>query len=82
MNSCCIGNYHPVDVGDTLRDGQYKVLRKLGYGPRSTICLVRDNKSNTYVAVKTVTADGSTGDELRQVTLHKHLEAYRVGGVK
>lgn len=37
------GGLHPLRVGDTLRDGRYKVLRKLGYGDESTVWLVQDS---------------------------------------
>lgn len=36
------GGYHPVHLGDTFNDGQYKVLRKLGDGSFSTVWLARD----------------------------------------
>lgn len=36
------GSYHPVVVRDVLRDGQYKILRKLGYGSFSTVWLAHD----------------------------------------
>jgi hypothetical protein len=31
--------YYPIKVGQSLKDGHYKVLRKLGWGPRSTVWL-------------------------------------------
>ena len=33
------GGYHPVNLGDTFRDGKYRVIRKLGYGSYSTVWL-------------------------------------------
>jgi hypothetical protein len=33
---------HPVHIGDMLRNGRYRVLRKLGYGVESTTWLVQD----------------------------------------
>lgn len=38
------GSFHPVHLGDTFHDGQYKVLRKLGEGGFSTVWLARDVK--------------------------------------
>ena len=36
------GGYHPLRLGEYLRDGRYLVLRKLGYGSYSTVWLARD----------------------------------------
>ena len=38
------GRYHPVGLGDTLKDGQYKIYHKLGYGRFSTVWVARDTK--------------------------------------
>ena len=38
------GGYHPVHIGDVFRDGQYRIIRKLGYGTFSTVWLARDSK--------------------------------------
>lgn len=37
------GSYHPVLLGDVFNH-QYKVIRKLGYGSRSTVWLAHDMK--------------------------------------
>ena len=36
------GGYHPVRVGEVFKNGQYVVIRKLGWGHFSTVWLVRD----------------------------------------
>ena len=36
------GGYHPVSIGDTLKDSHYKIHHKLGYGGFSTVWLARD----------------------------------------
>ena len=36
------GGYHPVVLGDTLKDGRYKIYHKLGYGGFSTVWVARD----------------------------------------
>ncbi|KAM0397630.1 hypothetical protein ACHAPZ_008249 [Fusarium culmorum] len=46
------GGYHPVELGETLKDGRYKVLHKLGWGGFSTTWAAKDQKTNSYVAVK------------------------------
>ena len=38
------GGYHPVALGDTLNDGRYKILHKLGHGGFSTVWVAKDNK--------------------------------------
>jgi serine/threonine protein kinase len=38
------GGYHPVHLGDSFKNGQYTVLRKLGEGSYSTVWLARDLK--------------------------------------
>ncbi|KAH7310502.1 serine protein kinase [Stachybotrys elegans] len=50
------GGYHPVDIGDTLKNGQYEVTRKLGYGICSTVWLAQDTQSGKYVAIKILTS--------------------------
>jgi serine/threonine-protein kinase SRPK3 len=37
-----IGGYHPVLLGDTFKDGRYKVLHKLGFGGYATVWAARD----------------------------------------
>lgn len=36
------GGYHPVRLGDYFKDGQYKVINKLGYGGFATVWFARD----------------------------------------
>ena len=31
------GGFHPVDLGDTLKDSRYQIQHKLGYGGFSTV---------------------------------------------
>lgn len=50
------GGYHPIQVGDKLRD-RYCVVHKLGHGSYSTIWLAQHEIANKYVAVKVGTAD-------------------------
>jgi serine/threonine protein kinase len=39
------GGYHPVQVGETYKDGKYLVLKKLGWGHFSTVWLVKDTEA-------------------------------------
>jgi non-specific serine/threonine protein kinase len=38
------GHCHPVHIGDSLKQGRYSVLRKLGYGSFSTVWLAHDHE--------------------------------------
>ena len=38
------GEHHPVHIDNFFNDGQYKIIRKLGYSLSSTVWLVRDLK--------------------------------------
>jgi hypothetical protein len=53
------GGYHPLQIGDELNNGRYRLVDKLGYGEYSTIWLARDLRMARYVAVKVITADTS-----------------------
>ena len=48
------GGYHPVTLGDTFKDGRYKVHHKLGWGGSSTVWLAYDreyvNQPNNHFA--------------------------------
>jgi serine/threonine-protein kinase SRPK3 len=39
-----VGGYHPVLLGDTFKDGRYKVLHKLGWGSFATVWAAKDLK--------------------------------------
>ena len=41
------GGYHPVCLGDTFKNGRYKIHHKLGRGGFSTVWLARDKKYAT-----------------------------------
>ncbi|EUC66724.1 Serine/Threonine kinase catalytic domain protein [Rhizoctonia solani AG-3 Rhs1AP] len=48
------GGYLPVHIGDTFKDGRYRIVRKLGWGHFSTVWLAKDTTSNRHVAIKVV----------------------------
>ncbi len=52
------GGYHPVMIGDTLRD-RYEVVHKLGHGGYSTIWLAHDHCRRSFVALKIGLSDPS-----------------------
>ncbi|KAF7322163.1 Protein kinase [Mycena kentingensis (nom. inval.)] len=65
------GGLHPTHLGDSFSDGRYTVVHKLGYGLRSTVWLVRDAESSSYVALKIL---ASERDPSGALTVLKHLE--------
>lgn len=50
------GGYHPLLVGDILRD-RYQIVDKLGFGGYSTVWLALDTHKKQYVAIKVGIAD-------------------------
>lgn len=36
------GGYHPIHIGDILKEGRYKIIQKLGFGGYSTVWAARD----------------------------------------
>ena len=38
------GGYHPIHLNDCLKDGQYEILHKLGFGSFATVWLARDRQ--------------------------------------
>ncbi|PYI06038.1 serine protein kinase [Aspergillus sclerotiicarbonarius CBS 121057] len=52
------GGYHPINLGDLLKNGRYKILHKLGWGGYSTVWAARDQKSEAYVSVKVCISEG------------------------
>ncbi|TGJ82074.1 hypothetical protein E0Z10_g6685 [Xylaria hypoxylon] len=51
------GGYHPVKLGDRLKDGRYKIFHKLGWGHYSTTWAVWDEALGKSVAVKISVSD-------------------------
>ncbi|KAH7309688.1 serine protein kinase [Stachybotrys elegans] len=64
------GGYHPVNLGDTFKDGQYKVIRKLGEGSYSTVWLAQDTLSGTCVALKIIVSEISQNSSESRVLRH------------
>ena len=53
------GGFHPVGIGDTFKDGRYRVLHKLGHGGFSTVWLARDELRDRLVSLKILTSSAS-----------------------
>ncbi|KAG2185590.1 hypothetical protein INT44_002383, partial [Umbelopsis vinacea] len=66
------GGYHPIHIGDKFKDGQYTIIRKLGWGHFSTVWLVKDNSTDRHFALKVVkSAKHYTETALDEVKLLK-----------
>ncbi|POR36997.1 Serine/threonine-protein kinase SRPK [Tolypocladium paradoxum] len=66
------GGYHPVCLGDTFKEGRYRVAHKLGWGGFSTVWLARDNLLAQWVALKIATADSTS--ESRELSTLQSLQ--------
>ncbi|KAF7547639.1 hypothetical protein G7Z17_g7576 [Cylindrodendrum hubeiense] len=51
------GGYHPLGLGDVLKDGRYKILHKLGWGSYSTTWAAKDQSEDQYVAIKVLVSE-------------------------
>ncbi|KAI1358975.1 hypothetical protein F5Y08DRAFT_320662 [Xylaria arbuscula] len=66
------GGYHPVVLVDIFRDGQYKVIRKLGEGSFSTVWLAHDLRNNKYVAMK-IRVSAEEAETANETLILRHL---------
>lgn len=51
------GGFHPVRLQDTFKNGQYRVIHKLGHGRSATVWLAKDTTRQGYVALKIISAE-------------------------
>ncbi|UZP43044.1 hypothetical protein NXS19_010860 [Fusarium pseudograminearum] len=73
------GGYHPVKLGATLKDGRYKVLHKLGWGGFSTTWAAKDQKNDSYVAVKVKVSEAKDTRELEVLQALSALPKHHPG---
>lgn len=78
VNDYQLGGHHPIHLGDTLGQGRYRIIHKLGNGGFANVWLCRDIKAESpdYVALKVLMAGASTPEspELVQGKLLKSFE--------
>ncbi|TVY46844.1 Protein kinase [Lachnellula occidentalis] len=53
------GGFHPVCLGDTFKEGRYKICHKLGWGGYSTVWLAYDTMLEMWASIKVKSADSS-----------------------
>lgn len=70
LENYCSGGYHPVHIGDTIGDGRYEVVHKLGYGGSSTVWLAEDHESNRIVKLKILSSSSSSIGQEHQCLEH------------
>ncbi|KAG8158661.1 hypothetical protein KVR01_011783 [Diaporthe batatas] len=63
LHRYCAGGYHPLKLGDVLKQDRYKILHKLGWGGYSTTWAAMDRKEDRYVAVKVSVSQKSDSQE-------------------
>ena len=54
-----VGGFRLTNIGDTLKDGRYHILHKLGYGTCSTNWLARDQKTKALVSLNIAGSNAS-----------------------
>ena len=54
------GGYHPIHLGDRLKDGRYEILHKLADGQITLVWLAIDHAENRNVAIKIYMSSRST----------------------
>jgi serine/threonine-protein kinase SRPK3 len=81
-----LGGYHPIEIGDELHNGWYRILHRLGYGSYSTVWLALNQRfdmesepRSRHVAIKVLIANASDakydGSIMRYLQLHKPSRA-------
>ncbi|KAF6758506.1 kinase-like domain-containing protein [Ephemerocybe angulata] len=68
--------YFPADINQTLRGGRYTIVRKLGWGPRSSTWLAwdKDGEDSWYWAIQIFTAAASEAVESKLVPIFSGRE--------
>ncbi|KAI7943610.1 hypothetical protein MJO28_011138 [Puccinia striiformis f. sp. tritici] len=65
------GGYHPVEIGDRFDDKRYQVIRKLGWGPSSTVWLAHDQQLDRHVSLK-ISKSGTLFTEAAEAEIQFH----------
>ncbi|KAF2084931.1 kinase-like protein [Saccharata proteae CBS 121410] len=68
-----LGGYHPVHLGELLKDGRYEIVHKLGDGGFATVWAAKDQQTQRFVAIKI--ACSNLGTDLRETRILRSLSA-------
>ena len=70
------GGLHPIELGQRLGNGRFRVVHKLGYGGYGTVWACEDRTIHKWRAVKIIAADWSTEDcaELKMLEMFKDVD--------
>jgi serine/threonine-protein kinase SRPK3 len=71
----CKDGFHPTLIGDSLDDGRYCIVHKLGFGGFATVWLARDSCRNEYVAIKILAA--SETRKTTELSIIKYLQGIK-----
>jgi len=71
------GGYYPAAVHQKLNGEQYQIVRKLGYGSRSSTWLVERARDNEYFAVKIMTVAASEQAKTTELPIFKSVASIR-----
>lgn len=72
----CEQGLHPLIIGDTVKDGRYHIVHKLGSGSFATVWLVRDTVAEKYVSLKILSA--ATSVELKELHILQRIRDSQV----
>jgi serine/threonine protein kinase len=67
---------HPLIIGDTVKDGRYRIIHKLGSGSFATVWLVRDTVAKKYVSLKILSA--ATSVESKELHILQRITKSRI----
>ncbi|KAK9364304.1 hypothetical protein V1509DRAFT_650740 [Lipomyces kononenkoae] len=67
------GGYHPITLGNFLKNGRYKILDKLGWRGYSTVWAARDQSEEAYAAVKVSVSERENNGGHRELQVMKEL---------
>lgn len=77
LEQYCPGGLPVININQNLKQGQYKILHKLGHGARSTVWLASCRATDALVAIKALTAAASENSQeatfLSRLTGHKGI---------
>ncbi|PYI03357.1 kinase-like protein [Aspergillus sclerotiicarbonarius CBS 121057] len=67
------GGYYPTTLGCAPANGRYKILHKIRWGGYSTVWVARDQREESYVAIKICVSEGGNDRNQRELDILKKL---------